>query len=180
MNVPANRSVEQLAEVLATLAASSTERAAMQGAVERIAECFESEVGALVEGGTILASVGFRRQGPLPPALVEVASGRGSEVDVPGAGLCCAVVVPVPSERPSRLVLARSGDDGFSLEEVSLLRSMGRILATALDMVHLRDRVAASESRFRRILETANEGIWLLDVKGGTTFANEKVAEILG
>jgi PAS domain S-box-containing protein len=166
--------------VLATLATSSTERSALQGAIERIAECFESEVGAVIGDGAILASIGFRRNGPLPPALFDAASGGACKVDVPGAGPCLVVVVPVPSVRDCRLVLARSGDDGFSLEEVSLLRSIGRILATALDMLHLRDRVADSESRFRRIVETANEGIWLLDADGATTFANGKMAEILG
>ncbi|MDP1804390.1 MAG: PAS domain S-box protein, partial [Acidimicrobiales bacterium] len=101
-------------------------------------------------------------------------------MDVPGAGTCAAVVVDVPSESPSRLLLARSGGDGYSLEEVSLLRSMGRILANALDMLRLRDMVAASEARFRRIVETANEGIWLLGADGMTTFANDKTAEIFG
>lgn len=37
-----------------------------------------------------------------------------------------------------------------------------------------------SEERFRRIVETANEGIWLFDPMGGTTFANHRMAEILG
>ena len=37
-----------------------------------------------------------------------------------------------------------------------------------------------SEERFRRIVETANEGIWLLGPMGETTFANHRMAEILG
>ena len=121
----------------------------------------------MVRDEAVVASIGFRRDGPVPAALVDVAAGHGVR------GWTCrapAAVAPsscrVPSESPCRLVLARSGDDGYSLEEVSLLRSMGRILANALDMLHLRDRVAASEARFRRIVETANEGIWLLDVDG--------------
>ena len=177
---PQSRSVQQLAEVLTTLVSSSTEAEATQGAVERIAECFDSEAGAVVRGGAVVASVGFRQYGPLPASLIELAAGRGDILEVPGAGPCRTVVVTVPSESPSQLLLARSGDDGYSLEEVSLLRSMGRILANALDMLHLRDMVAASEARFRRIVETANEGIWLLDIDGATTFANDKTAEILG
>jgi PAS domain S-box-containing protein len=177
---PQSRSVQQLAEVLATLVSSSTEAEATQGAVERVAECFDSEVGAMVRDGAVVASVGFRRDGPVPPALVTLAAGNDGTLDVPGAGPCAAVVVEVPSESPSRLLLARSGEDGYSLEEVSLLRSMGRILANALDMLRLRDMVAASEARFRRIVETANEGIWLLGADGMTTFANDKTAEIFG
>ena len=180
MVAPQSRSVQQLAEVLATLVSSFTEAEATQGAVERIAECFDSEVGAMVRDGAVVASVGFRRDGPLPEALIALAAGHGGALEVPGAGLCAAIVVGVPSELPSRLLLARSGDDGYSLEEVSLLRSMGRILANALDMLRLRDMVAASEARFRRIVETANEGIWLLAADGTTTFANDKTAEILG
>ena len=180
MIAPQSRSVQQLAEVLATLVSSSTEAEATQGAVERVAECFDSEVGAMVRDGAVVASVGFRRDGPVPPALVNLATGNGGTLDVPGAGACAAVVVAVPSESPSRLLLARSGEDGYSLEEVSLLRSMGRILANGLDTLRLRDIVAANEARFRRIVETANEGIWLLGADGMTTFANDKTAEILG
>lgn len=37
-----------------------------------------------------------------------------------------------------------------------------------------------SESRLRRIIETANEGIWVLDSKDKTTFVNSKMAQMLG
>jgi PAS domain S-box-containing protein len=37
-----------------------------------------------------------------------------------------------------------------------------------------------SEERFRRIVENANEGIWELDHQGRTTFANQRLADMLG
>jgi len=37
-----------------------------------------------------------------------------------------------------------------------------------------------SEERFRRIVETALEGIWVLDPQGRTAFANARIAEMLG
>ena len=37
-----------------------------------------------------------------------------------------------------------------------------------------------SEERFRRIVETAEEGIWMIDAANKTTFANKKMAEMLG
>jgi PAS domain S-box-containing protein len=37
-----------------------------------------------------------------------------------------------------------------------------------------------SEQRYRRIVETAQEGVWLLDAKGRTTYVNRKMAEMLG
>lgn len=40
--------------------------------------------------------------------------------------------------------------------------------------------IREQEAQYRRIIETSAEGIWLLDASGNTTFANHKVAEILG
>jgi len=37
-----------------------------------------------------------------------------------------------------------------------------------------------SEERYRRIVETAEEGIWLIDAAGVTTFVNPKMASMLG
>jgi PAS domain S-box-containing protein len=37
-----------------------------------------------------------------------------------------------------------------------------------------------SEERFRRIVETALEGIWVLDARGRTVFANARIGEMLG
>jgi PAS domain S-box-containing protein len=37
-----------------------------------------------------------------------------------------------------------------------------------------------SEARYRRIIETTNQGVWLLDAEGKTAFANERMAKLLG
>src|SRR5271157_5336027 len=37
-----------------------------------------------------------------------------------------------------------------------------------------------SEQRYRRIVETAREGVWVHDVEGRTTFVNARMAEMLG
>ncbi len=37
-----------------------------------------------------------------------------------------------------------------------------------------------SEERFRRMVETANEGIWAMDGEGRTTYANQEMAKMLG
>lgn len=47
----------------------------------------------------------------------------------------------------------------------------------------LRQRVAdleSTEAHYRRIVETAQEGIWLIDAAGQTTFANQRMADLLG
>jgi len=42
------------------------------------------------------------------------------------------------------------------------------------------DRLALREAQYRRIVETAHEGIWEVDAEHRTTFANRKMAEMLG
>jgi len=41
------------------------------------------------------------------------------------------------------------------------------------------ESLAASEIKFRRIVETAHEGIWLLDPEGRTTYMNRRMADML-
>ncbi len=48
------------------------------------------------------------------------------------------------------------------------------LLAKAQEALH------ASEERYRSIVETANEGIWTLDTNSKVTFANQRLAELLG
>ena len=117
------------------LASSSTWLAAAQGGIERIAESFDAEVGAVVQGAAAIASVGFPADRVPVHELVEAAEGRRGTLAVPGAGVCRVVTVPVPTNPAARMVLARSGDDGFDHGEISLLRSLARIFAIALDML---------------------------------------------
>jgi PAS domain S-box-containing protein len=40
--------------------------------------------------------------------------------------------------------------------------------------------VMASEARYRRVVETASEGIWMVDMDGHVRYANRRIAEMLG
>lgn len=44
----------------------------------------------------------------------------------------------------------------------------------------LLDAVRKSEERYRRIVETTNEGIWIMDGEQKTTFVNQRMADMLG
>jgi PAS domain S-box-containing protein len=44
----------------------------------------------------------------------------------------------------------------------------------------LEAELRASEERFRGIVETASEGVWLVDMLGRTVYANERMATLLG
>src|SRR6202140_5403709 len=84
----------------------------------------------------------------------------------------------------------RKRKDG-SLVEVSISFSpltdvSGRIVASAAihrDISHAKraaEALQASEERYRRIVETADEGIWVIDAQNMTTFVNPRMAEMLG
>jgi diguanylate cyclase (GGDEF)-like protein/PAS domain S-box-containing protein len=58
-----------------------------------------------------------------------------------------------------------------------------RMFGTMQDITSRRQAEQAlrdSEARYRSIVETAQEGIWVIDADSRTTFANQKMAEILG
>jgi diguanylate cyclase (GGDEF)-like protein len=129
-------STQQLTEFLAVVSSCPDERAAIRAAVERAAEAFESEAGAVVRGGRVVAAVGFP-EGQAPEAdLLAVAEGARAQLDLPGMG-ACQTAVAVLDERPhGQLLLARSCDD-FAPEEINLLRGMGRVLTLTLRQLRM-------------------------------------------
>jgi len=58
-----------------------------------------------------------------------------------------------------------------------------RLFGTVHDLTDRREKELAlkkSDLEFRRLVETAEEGIWTIDAAGNTTFVNERMADILG
>jgi len=58
-----------------------------------------------------------------------------------------------------------------------------RVFGTSQDVTDMKlaeDSLRASEERFRAIVSTAREGIWLLDQEANTIYANDRLAEMLG
>src|SRR5262249_21660747 len=45
---------------------------------------------------------------------------------------------------------------------------------------HIETALRQSEQRYRRIVETTEEGIWMVDTDNRTTFVNQRMAEMLG
>ena len=61
--------------------------------------------------------------------------------------------------------------------------SIAGSVGVAFDVTDLEDSVAAleeSERRYRNLVETAEEGIWMIDAERLTTFVNQKMADLLG
>ncbi len=77
-------------------------------------------------------------------------------------------------------VIAWSGL-GFSLLLVLLTRQLVSARHMANDAATaMTSELRASEERYRRIVETADEGIWMSDSQARTTFVNPKLARMLG
>ncbi len=80
----------------------------------------------------------------------------------------------------SALIIAVAGI-GLSLLLALLTRQLlsGRARAHHLASA-MTGELRASEARYRRIVEATDEGIWVTDAQGRTTFANPKMARLLG
>lgn len=48
------------------------------------------------------------------------------------------------------------------------------------ELVANAEALRASEAKYRLIVETAAEGVWLIDARGDTVFVNEKLADLIG
>jgi signal transduction histidine kinase len=149
-------STQQLAEFLAAVSSSETEASAARAAVERAAEALDAEVAAILCGSEVVAAVGYP-EGAAPVAeRISVAAGGGGELAVPGVGTYLATGVTLEHPPGGILVLARSGSEGLSGEEASLLRGMARVTSLTMRMLRLLDdeRTAREESE-RQVAEKA-------------------------
>ena len=141
-------STQQLAEFLAVVSSLPDQANARLIGVERAAEAVEAEVAAVVCGDAVLTSVGFPAQAVPEAALVEASQQRQTVVELPGLGACQAISIAL--EQAGHLVVARAGDDGYTLEEVSLLRAMARVLALSLQMLRMLDAERTVRERSER------------------------------
>jgi diguanylate cyclase (GGDEF)-like protein len=120
---------QQLAEFLAVLSEVPDAPTAVRFAAERAARALEAEVGVVLgEAGVVLSAVGFPLGRTPSDQLADVVRGERSLLDVPGAGACPTAVAPISGHLRGHLLVARSGPDGFTVDEASLLRGMARVL----------------------------------------------------
>ncbi len=68
----------------------------------------------------------------------------------------------------------------FTDEKTGSLQKMVGIVHDITDRLRAQEALTKSEERYRRIVELAQEGIWMMDAEGRTTFVNMRMTEILG
>ncbi len=64
-------------------------------------------------------------------------------------------------------------DDGRSKGLVAVIRDI-------TERKQSEEGLRQSEERYRRVIETAHEGIWMIDAEGRTTYVNQRIADLLG
>jgi diguanylate cyclase (GGDEF)-like protein len=127
-------STQQLTEFLALVSSFTDERAATRGAIERAAEVVEAEVAAVIRGGAVAEAIGYPT-GALPEDELLGLAAAPQLGRLTGLGPCRVTVVELEGEEPGHLLVARAGDEGFTLEERDLLRGMARVLVMTLRML---------------------------------------------
>ncbi len=73
-----------------------------------------------------------------------------------------------------------SHDRVWTAKEERLLLEVGHRLADGLTSLLIMQQLQESEAKYRRFVETSNDGICALDEHGRVTFANRKMFEMLG
>lgn len=68
----------------------------------------------------------------------------------------------------------------FGQREESIAVGLAAQAAVAMDNARLFESVRKSEERYRTIVDTANEGVWLLGADSKTTYANQRMVQMLG
>ncbi|HEU4348102.1 MAG TPA: PAS domain-containing protein, partial [Actinoplanes sp.] len=114
--------------------------------------------------------------------LVMAADGR-EPLDQLAPMIFAAVLCPiiVDNTYAGYLILTRSVPGAFyAPAEVELARDIAGELSLALSSARARERLKASEEKYRRVLETIPEGVLQLDPDGVATYANEPIGVVLG
>jgi PAS domain S-box-containing protein len=71
-------------------------------------------------------------------------------------------------------------NDVFLNEEHDLLKALCERLGRVIERIRAEEELRTSERKYRRLVETVQEGIWVIDTDGYTTFVNPKMTEMLG
>jgi diguanylate cyclase (GGDEF)-like protein len=166
---------QQLTEYLSQLGACDDVATAVRIGVERAAEAFEAEAGAVIRRGAAIAHIGFPAAEPPPGEW-----GRpGSEAaEVPGLGPVPVIGVPF-DDGIGWLALARDGE-AFGVEEGALLRGMARALAQRAQILELLDSMRRRQELLERLAAIQRSIVHRSDLDALLHAIVEGAQELLG
>jgi len=167
--------VEQLTAFLFGLAHANGPDAVVREAIDRAAESLEAEIAALLLAGSVVASVGFPR-GKVPDReLLDIAAARSTLAELPGVGDCHISSAYFEPSDEGCLLVARTGDHSFNVDERNLLRGMSRALALSLQNAQV---LAAERALRARSDVQAGENAMLLAVLQDRQALTERLTRI--
>jgi diguanylate cyclase (GGDEF)-like protein len=121
-----------LVELLASLGASGNPATARREALQQAVAALDSEAGAVVEAGRVVAVAGSRADELLPHVLAGPAAFGASTAVLPDGKNVQTLAHELDHEGGSAIVVCRASTAGFGREEVVLLEGMARVLALGL------------------------------------------------
>jgi diguanylate cyclase (GGDEF)-like protein/PAS domain S-box-containing protein len=143
-------STQQLAEFLEALSTVGDPLTARRAAVDRVAQALDADLAAIVTDDGIETSAGLDPAQVSAQALQAVRQGRTKSIEVPGFGRCMALSISLHGDVEAALVVARSGQERFSSEELNVARGLGHALAMAERLLVGRDEERALRERSER------------------------------
>ncbi|GIF04888.1 GGDEF domain-containing protein [Actinoplanes siamensis] len=135
-------SMLRLSEYFSAITRAGDEPAAARIAAQQATEATDAEVGAVIRGDTVTASVGLGRS-PDPALFTGLRVGAGT-ASFPGLGEAFLSVHALAGGNDERLVVARAGEP-FTPEERQMLQGMAKVLGLALRGL----RTLAAEQQLR-------------------------------
>jgi PAS domain S-box-containing protein len=77
-------------------------------------------------------------------------------------------------------LIANKSARHYGEADTALAEELGRRAAIAIDNAKYEEALRQSEEQYRQIVETTQEGVWIFNAEGETTFANQKMGDLLG
>ncbi|HEY8779022.1 MAG TPA: PAS domain-containing protein, partial [Solirubrobacterales bacterium] len=189
-------STRQLAEFLEAMSGVGDVATARRAAVDRVAEALEAEVAAVLTDKGVLVAVGLDPEQVSGAALAAVKEGRSKTIEVPGLGRCAAVSIAIGGKEDASLLVARTGQERFTSEELSVARGLAHALAMAERMLQGRDEGRALreqsaeqarerevvEANYRSLVERLPAIVYSAEMgeRGRWTYVSPQIEEILG
>lgn len=70
--------------------------------------------------------------------------------------------------------------EGFTVDELELMKTVADQVSIAKQRMQMEETIRSSEENYRRMIETANEGIVICNFDDSIGFVNQRMAEMLG
>lgn len=116
------------------------------------------------------------------PTMLSLAEGAGQEQReiIHAAGVSCMLVAPVALFEQPLGVLVTASSRLLGSDWIAFADALGAQVGQAIGLARALEELKASEERYRGIVETANEGVVLLDPEDRITFVNRQACEMFG